>query len=208
MNTHVCLSPNGVDIYRLDAPPRALLVSTMDGVIELRGNLADNRWEVVNHTLDGLHVSSLMKEPTRGGIFAGVHGEGLYRSLDGGNSWETSMRGLAVPHVFSVACNARDGTLYAGTEPAHVFCSRDGGDTWEDLAALRAVEGQDKWWFPAPPHLPHVKNISIDPRDGRTLYVSVEQGALLKSVAGGQTFEQLFFEDAGCRYNNDAHRVV
>ncbi|MET0659696.1 MAG: hypothetical protein ABW110_16230 [Steroidobacteraceae bacterium] len=210
MNTHVCLSPNGVDIYRLDAPPRGVLVGTMDGVIELRGAPTDTEWSVVNHTLDGLHVSSVMRDPTRGSVFAGVHGEGLHRSLDGGSTWETSMRGLSVPHVFSVACDARDGagTLYAGTEPAHVFRSNDGGDSWHDLEALRRVDGQDKWWFPAPPHTPHVKNISVDPRDGRVLYVCVEQGALLKSVDGGNRFEQLFFEDAGCRYNNDAHRVV
>jgi photosystem II stability/assembly factor-like uncharacterized protein len=208
MNTHVCLSPNGGDIYRLDAPPRAVLVGTVDGVVALRAKSDDSRWEIVNHALRGLHVSSVLKEPTRGTFFAGIHGEGLYRSLDGGNTWDTCMSGVTVPHVFSIACDPNDGTAYAGTEPAGVFRSRDGGDRWEELDALRNVGGQDRWWFPAPPHVPHVKNVAVDPRDGRVLYVSVEQGALLKSVDGGKTFQQLFFEDEGCRYNNDAHRVV
>jgi photosystem II stability/assembly factor-like uncharacterized protein len=54
----------------------------------------------------------------------------------------------------------------------------------------------------------HVKHVTADPRDERVLYVCVEQGALLKSLDAGETFQQLFFEDASCRYNNDTHRIV
>ena len=32
----VCLSPNGVDVYRADAPPDDILVATTDGVARVR----------------------------------------------------------------------------------------------------------------------------------------------------------------------------
>jgi photosystem II stability/assembly factor-like uncharacterized protein len=208
MKQSVCLSPNGVDHYQAGAAPAQILVGTMDGVVELRGSGAAN-WETVNRSLDGLHVSSLMSEPD-GALFAGVHGKGLYRSLDGGRSWETNMPGLTVPHVFSLAYDLRADavTLYAGTEPAAIFRSRNGGDSWQELPGLSSAPARDKWWFPAPPHIAHVKHIATDPREQSVLYVCVEQGALLKSTDGGESFEQLNFEDAGCRYNNDAHRIV
>jgi photosystem II stability/assembly factor-like uncharacterized protein len=210
MNIKVCLSPNGVDVYNLDHPPDSLMVATMDGVIELRAQGAGSQWTAINHSLDGLHVSSLMSEPGRGALFAGMHGEGLFRSLDGGASWEASAEGLTVAHIFTLSFDRRGEavTLFAGTEPAHLFRSRNGGDTWEELKGLRAVSGQEKWSFPPPPHIAHVKHVTADPRDERVLYVCIEQGALLKSIDGGEHFEQLFFEDASCRYNNDAHRIV
>ncbi|SNQ51885.1 hypothetical protein FRACA_840023 [Frankia canadensis] len=46
-----------------------------------------------------------------------------------------------------------------------------------------------RWFFPAPPHLPHVKDIRID--DPGSLFVSVEVGALLRSDDGGHTFREL-----------------
>jgi photosystem II stability/assembly factor-like uncharacterized protein len=210
MKPQVCLSPNGVDTYRLTAEPTSLMVGTMDGVVELRASRRPGVWETVYRSLDGRHVSSLMSEPGSGAIFAGVHGEGLYRSLDGANTWETHLPGLTVPHVFSLAYDRRGDavTLYAGTEPARLFRSRDGGDSWTEVPGVASAPARDKWWFPAAPHIAHVKHVAADPRDGRVLYVCVEQGALLKSSDGGEHFEQLFFEDAGCRYNNDAHRIV
>lgn len=208
MSIKVCLSPNGVDRYELAGPPESLLVATMDGVVELRA--AGGQWRTVGRTLDGLHVSALMYEPGRGAIFAGMHGEGLFRSLDGGVSWESSMNGLRFPHVFTLAYDRRGErvTLFAGTEPAHLFRSTDCGDSWQEVTGLRKVDGQEKWSFPPPPHIAHVKHVTADPRDERILYVCIEQGALLKSTDGGETFRQLFFEDAGCRYNNDTHRIV
>jgi photosystem II stability/assembly factor-like uncharacterized protein len=98
--------------------------------------------------------------------------------------------------------------MFAGTEPAHLFRSIDKGAHWDEVTALRQVPGVDGWNFPAPPHVAHAKHVDFDPRDERTMYVAIEQGALLKSTDGGATFRQLTFQDASYTLNNDVHRVV
>jgi photosystem II stability/assembly factor-like uncharacterized protein len=64
------------------------------------------------------------------------------------------------------------------------------------------------WNFPAPPFQPHVKHVAFDPRDPRVLYVCVEQGALLKSEDGGESFHELEFQDESYALNKDTHRVI
>jgi len=59
------------------------------------------------------------------------------------------------------------------------------------LAALRGVPGTEKWNFPPPPHLAHVKCITIDPKNPTTLFTCVEQGALLKSEDDGENWVEL-----------------
>jgi photosystem II stability/assembly factor-like uncharacterized protein len=207
--TIVCLSPNGVDTYRTDAAPDTVLVATLDGVVRLSRE-TDGEWSATDSGLSGLHVSSLMREPVRGTLFAGIHGSGLYRSSDDGRTWASALRGIQHPHVFTLACVERGGTaeLYAGTEPAHLYRSRDFGDIWEELAGLRDLPSRAKWNFPAPPHIAHVKHVAFDPRNSAVMYVCIEQGALLKSSDGGQSFQELEFQDATYKLNKDTHRIV
>ena len=206
----VCLSPNGVDTYHADEPPDVLLVATLSGAVRLSRAADSRRWNLASRALGDLHVSSLLREPESGLVFAGVHGAGLYRSPDDGRSWEPSMQGLAHEHVFSLAFVEKpEGIeLYAGTEPAHLFRSRNLGESWEELAALQSVPGREKWNFPAPPHVAHVKHIAFHPRDSRRMYVCIEQGALLRSDDGGDSFRELHFQDAGFKLNKDTHRIV
>jgi photosystem II stability/assembly factor-like uncharacterized protein len=206
----VCLSPNGVDTYRLAQAPDTLLVATLNGVTRLHRRPDAQHWTTAETSLEGLHVSSLMREPTRGMLFAGIHGSGLYRSRDDGRTWEKAMNGLAHEHVFSLAFLQKGSAveLYAGTEPPHLYRSRDYGETWQELEALRAVPGRENWNFPPPPHIAHVKHITFDPRDSRRMYVCVEQGALLRSDDGGESFYEIHFQDGSYKLNKDVHRVV
>jgi photosystem II stability/assembly factor-like uncharacterized protein len=206
----VCLSPNGVDTYFTQQPPDKLLIATLNGVVRLSRAADARHWTVDLRALLDLHVSSMMREPGRGLVFAGIHGAGLYRSGDEGVSWEPSMKGLRHEHVFSVAFvrNVNGVELYAGTEPPHLYRSRDAGDTWEEVMALRSVPGREKWNFPAPPHIAHVKHVAFDPRDSRRMYVCIEQGALLRSDDGGSSFRELHFQESAFKLNRDTHRIV
>ena len=203
----LCLSPNGVDVYRVGQAPDDVLVATVDGVARVRCD--GGRWRVEAAGLKGLHVSSLMRDP-RGHLFAGIHGVGLYRSRDDGAHWELARSGIAEDQVFSLACReTRSGIeLYAGTEPAHLYRSTDDGDHWQELSGVRAVASVAQWNFPAPPFAAHVKHVAFDPRDERVLYVCVEQGALLKSEDGGMTFRDVPFQDGSYVLNRDTHRVI
>jgi photosystem II stability/assembly factor-like uncharacterized protein len=205
----VCLSPNGVSVSEGGAPPEKLLVGTANGIACLERRHGDEAWELARHALEGEHISSLLVEPERGGLFAGTYAHGLFVSDDGGHAWRES---LTSPHeVYTVAARKRNGglTLYVGTEPAHLFCSDDYGQQWQDLPALRAVPDVDTWTFPAPPHAAHVKSLALDPRDSETMYACVEQGALLKTEDGGHSWRELsgYARPDDVNYK-DIHRLV
>jgi len=206
----IYLSPNGVDDYRLDGPPAHLWVGTMNGLVRLSGGV-EGPWQVTAEALKGLHVGALMCESEKGGMFAGTHEHGLYRSLDGGGTWAASMNGIEPLNIFTMTYRRlSDGhtDVFVGTEPAHLYRSSDLGDSWVELTALRDMPTRERWSFPAPPHIAHVKHLTFDPRDHRTLYLCVEQGALLKSLDDGQSFFELHFQDESYRQNRDTHRIV
>lgn len=200
----VSLSPNGLDRYTRSGPPDRILVATMDGVADLRK--AAGGWSIHDRTLPSVHVSALLFDTARDETYAGSHGAGIFMR-HGSAPWIDRSNGLGSRNVFTIARNDR-GTLFAGTEPAHLFRSIDRGATWAEVTALRRVPGVDAWNFPAPPFVAHVKHVDFDPRDERTMYVAVEQGALLKSTDGGVTFRELVFQDASYVLNKDVHRVV
>jgi photosystem II stability/assembly factor-like uncharacterized protein len=188
-----CLSPNGQNLSALDEPPSRLLVATLRGVALLDRAGPHAPWAARGLRLEGHHCSSLLIEPRRHGIFAGMHSGGLFFSADGGETWEPRARGLSVQHVFSLGCADLSGdvVLYAGTEPAALFKSEDYGLSWTELPGVRETKGRDKWSFPSPPHHAHVKTMTIDARDPRTIYAGVEQGDLLKTTDGGATWRVL-----------------
>src|SRR5215211_7806590 len=146
----VCLSPNGSTVYSVAAPPRELLVGTVNGIAVLERAAPDAPWQVVRQALEGQHLSALLWEPHLGALFAGVHGAphgsgGLYRGRDGGQTWERLTRGLTCDYIYTLAAAERAGqtVLYAGTQPVHLYASEDGGDTWRELSALKEMPGQE-----------------------------------------------------------------
>ncbi len=91
----ICLSPNGRNSYTGEERVTRMLVGTANGV-SIVERVAGG-WRGADLKLPGLHVSSLLVEPVRGGIFAGMHfGKGLYFSPDGGATWEKRTQGLTI----------------------------------------------------------------------------------------------------------------
>jgi hypothetical protein len=121
------------------------------------------------------------------------------------------MAGIKERHVFHLAVQHRgDQTVYfAGVEPAGLYKSYDLGESWELQPALTEVPGTDKWDFPPPPHLPHAKNVAWHDSAPDSIYVCVEQGALLRSRDGGGSFSEIdsYAKDTD-RWYHDVHRVV
>ncbi len=207
-----CLSPNGGDLTTSNAPPSKLLVGTVRGVFALERDSSGAPWAVTYAAMTEKHISSLLYEPRSGLLFAGSHGNGgLWLSRDEGRTWEPRMNGLDKPHVYTVAVQYRgDKTvLFAGVEPPGLYRSDDLGESWHDLPNIMNVPGTDKWMFPPPPHIAHVKHVAFHPTDPAIYYVCIEQGALLKTNDDGQTWlETSNFEADEDFFRNDTHRTV
>jgi photosystem II stability/assembly factor-like uncharacterized protein len=204
----VCLSPNGSNVYKADTPPTRLLVATAKGVSVLRRDGPGSPWQVVDTTLRDLHPSSLLVEPETGTVVAGIHNGGLFVSQDDGASWTRRMNGLSIEHVFSVRAVAGP-TILAGTEPVSLFKSLDLGASWVELPAIHHVPNMDRWTFPGPPHVAHTKTMAIDPRDSSRMYVGVEQGALLATTDGGESWSEIeSYYTPDDKWYRDIHQVV
>jgi photosystem II stability/assembly factor-like uncharacterized protein len=188
-----CLSPNGLNLIRANAPATRLLVATLRGVNVLERDSSGGSWSNRGRKLEGHHCSSLMIEPRRDGVFAGMHSGGLFFSADDGETWVPRSDGITIEHVFCLGY-AHHGdaiVLYAGTEPASLFRSDDYGESWVELPGIKETEGRENWSFPSPPHLAHTKTITIDPRDPKVIYAGVEQGDLLKTTDAGASWRVL-----------------
>ena len=186
-----CLSPNGMSrFFGMSAPDR-LLVATSSGVTMLARE-SSGAWRKAGTALAGKHATALTTLPGQPGIFVATHGDGVLFSEDGAR-WEGRNSGLTSKNVFTVASVAEPGgvTLYAGTQPAALFKSRDLGQSWSELPAMRQVPGTEHWTFPEPPHHAHTKMLAFDPRTPQRIYAAIEQGALLKTEDGGETWREL-----------------
>jgi photosystem II stability/assembly factor-like uncharacterized protein len=208
-----CLSPNGGTHTVAAGPAAEVAVATIEGIIFLARPDAGSEWTIVNRALTDLHISALLFEPRSGLLFAGAHGTGgLWVSDDRGATWQPRVNGLDRHNIYTLAAQQRgDRTiLFAGTEPAALYRSDDLGASWYEHPALRSVPKNELWNFPPPPHIAHVKNVAFHPDEPQTLYVCIEQGALLKSTDDGASwFEIESYETPSAdKFRNDTHRVL
>lgn len=207
------LSPNGQPMTRGAGPATRLVVATLEGVATLARETPDAPWAPAGRSLQGCHVGALVFDDVSGKLFAGCHADGgMWVSDDGaGADWRPLTKGLDRPHVYSLAArrNGGDVTLLLGTSPAALYRSDDLGESWTEITSIRDVPDTDKWTFPPPPHIPHVKNIVFHPEEPETIFVLVEQGALLKSTDDGKSWIELsdYSEPDELAYR-DVHRLL
>jgi photosystem II stability/assembly factor-like uncharacterized protein len=78
-------------------------------------------------------------------------------------------------------------------EPVALYRSRDAGATWEEIESLRRQPEwiRETWWSPAYPHEGHVRDLCVDPRDGKRIYVALEHGGVMRSDDDGRTWENV-----------------
>lgn len=156
--------------------------------------------------LVGMNTTCVATDPLRPErVYCGTFGRGLWRSNNAGRTWEPigdpgnamgpwNGEGITHPQITSVAVSSTErsggyGVVYAGTEPTALFRSEDGGNTWWDLKTLRDLPSAPTWSFPPRPYTNHARWITPDPLVAGRIFVAVEAGALIRSLDGGQHWE-------------------
>ena len=183
----ILLSNGGSNIHRTQKPSDTIVVGTVDGVALLARS--GEGWSVKHRALAGCFVSAVTALDD-GTLFAATHGIGVARSEDGGFNWKWVNQGLAHFDLWSARGGKLQGrdVVLVGSLPAHVYISENKGESWRELTALRSTPSVEKWCFPPPPRVGHVKDIVLD---GDRLLVGVEIGALSVSTDFGATFKEL-----------------
>lgn len=204
-----CLAPNGTAQYHGTETLSEVLVGTVDGVAVIVRDA--NEWALETTNLSGTHISSLFHDANHDLVFAASHAGGVWRSFDHGRSWSKLDGQFADLNVYTVTGIERDGSLelYVGTEPVRLYRSTDHGATWERLPAIESASGHERWTFPAPPHIGHLKNLTFHPTDADRLLASIEQGGLyLSRDRGGSWVELEGIAHPSDHVYKDVHRVV
>jgi photosystem II stability/assembly factor-like uncharacterized protein len=115
----------------------------------------------------------------------------LARSDDGGRSWQDiTPRNARDEEVWALAAAPDvNGQLFVGTSHARIFRSDDAGHSFHECSSFLKLPGRERWSFPPPPHIPHVRSIAFDPNNPDTIYVGVEDGGIFRSRDRGESFE-------------------
>lgn len=182
-----------------------LYMGTRKGVVTLKSG--DGRsWKTENHGLQNWEIPKIAVDPsTPNRIFAGTRGDGVWLSEDFGKNWKKPCYGKRGPgKVRGVTIDPHDSnTIYAGTEPIDIFVSRDGAKSWTRLDAVWDIPFVATVPYPVSTVEPHVREVTIDPKDPKTIYAALQVGYILKSTDGGASWK-LLDKDLDC----DVHTIV
>ena len=148
---------------------------------------SDGVWRLDNGTCDriGLAAKTASHVADRDGVtLATVPYEGLYRISDTGERriWDGDARACAI---------GPGGKIYVGTEPAMVFRSDNGGGDWVRLDKIDDLPTRESWYFPPPPHEPHVRSIDFLPDAESSVLVGIEVGGVLVSDDYGDNWREM-----------------
>jgi photosystem II stability/assembly factor-like uncharacterized protein len=170
----------------------AIYISTQTGLFRgtLNSHIADlepvgfKEWGLVRAPIAIDHHN-----PDR--LYIGTRRSGMFRSDDRGKTWHEKNDGLIYKEVWSVVQHPTTGEVYVGTGPASVFKSTDYGDHWTFCEHLHTLPETIDWTFPNPPHVAHVKGLGLCLDDPKLIYGAIEEGWLIRSKDGGDTWETL-----------------
>lgn len=182
-----------------------LYVGTDAGIVTVESE-DDHSWLIARKGLEDWSVMDLAlirSEPNR--IFAGTRGDGVWFSEDLGKSWKKPSYGKRGPgKVRCVELDPHDkNTVYAGTEPIDLFVSRDCARSWKNLEGVWEIPWVATVGYPAARVEPHVRDIAVDPKNPKKIYIALQVGYMLKTTDGGKQW-QLLNEDLDA----DVHTIV
>lgn len=170
-----------------------MYLGTSQGVMTLKSGDGRN-WEHTAHGIQDWQVTEVAAVPgAPERVFAATRGDGVWLSQDAGKTWKKPNYGRRGPgKVRCLAIDPQDSnTIYAGGEPIDLFVSHDGGKNWEAMDSLRNMPSVASVDYPVPAVEPHLRDITIDPLDHRTMTVALQVGHMLQTTDGGKTWKLL-----------------
>jgi hypothetical protein len=132
-------------------------------------------------------------------VYVGTQ-EGPYRSTDHGEHWEkVNVPDHGLP-VWSLLYHPRDANvMYAGYENCEIYRSEDGGEHWRQLPV--SVRFPDITTAPGANPAKRILTLAGSTADPNVLYGAVEVGGVIRSLDGGEHWDNL---SHGQYLNDDA----
>ena len=153
--------------------------------------VGDDRWELITRGLpEAPAIRAIATHPDDPAtVYVGTQ-RGPYRSTDHGDHWEKlDVADHGLP-VWSLALDPRDAkVLYAGYENCEIFRSEDGGEHWRQLPVT--VRFPDITVGPGSNPAKRVLALAIDPLNSNEIYGAVEVGGIIRSLDGGEHWDNM-----------------
>jgi len=153
--------------------------------------VGDDRWELLTRGLpEAPAIRAIATDPKDADtIYVGTQ-HGPYRSTDHGEHWDK----LDVPDhgspVWSLAFDPHDGKrLYAGYENCEIFRSDDGGEHWQQLPVT--VRFPEVTVAPGANPAKRVLKLAVNPANPDEVYGAIEVGGVIRSLDGGEHWENM-----------------
>ena len=174
---------------RWSYPTRAA-VSAVRTALAIKELLSGDVFEVLATDPGSTKDFAAWSKTTGNELLESTTQDGVYRSGDHGDHWEK----LDVPDhglpVWSLAFDPRDPlTLYAGYENCEIYRSDDGGEQWRRLPVT--VRFPEVTVGPGSNPAKRVLDLAVDPADGDEIYAAIEVGGILRSLDGGEHWENM-----------------
>ena len=156
-----------------------------------RMGVGENQWQLLGNGLpEGAAIRAITVHPQRPETVIIGTQFGPYRTDDHGEHWEK----LNVPDhglpVWSILFHPRTSdVVYAGYEGAEIYRSDDGGERWEQLPV--SVRFPEVTIGPGANLAKRILMMSISSSDPDEVYGAIEVGGIIRSLDGGENWENL-----------------
>jgi photosystem II stability/assembly factor-like uncharacterized protein len=151
----------------------------------------EEEWEMLTRGLPeapairALAVHPLMPEV----VYAGTQ-DGPYRSGDHGEHWERANVPDHRTPVWSLLFHPRDpDVIYAGYENCEIYRTEDGGEQWAPVPV--SVRFPEVTIRPSANPAKRILNLAANKADPRQLFGAIEVGGIIRTLDGGEHWENL-----------------
>lgn len=182
-----------------------MIASTSQGVVVLRSE-DHGSWEQTAHGLKDWQIMEVAVSPLAPGrLYAGTRGDGVWLSNDYGQTWAKPNYGKPGPgKVQCLTVHPEDPDMvYAGGEPIDTYVTKDAGRNWQRLESVWEMPTIATIDYPVSTVEPHVRDITLDPKDPRKISLALQVGFMLRSDDEGCTWR---LQDRNI--DSDVHTIV